>query len=94
MAYIADIINAPAPRNITTLKLMVAECTNILWFWKMQIGAQVAPVQGFSLMEIDENHKILSQHLEFNSIAWGIDTGESEQWSEHEPVLIYWQDSQ
>ena len=73
--YIATILNAPAPRNITTLKVMIADCTHILWYWRMQVGAQLEPVQGFNLMEIDENHKILGQYIEFNNIAWGVDTG-------------------
>jgi hypothetical protein len=77
VAYISSILNAPAPRNITTLKIMPAGCTNILWYWMMQVGIELAPVQGFNLMEIDENNKLLSQLIEFNSIAWAVDTGES-----------------
>ncbi|KIW71772.1 hypothetical protein PV04_00009 [Phialophora macrospora] len=75
VSYIASILNAPAPRNITTLKIMPAGCTNVLWYWRMQVGIELAPVQGFNLMEVDENNKLLSQLIEFNSIAWAVDTG-------------------
>ncbi|OCT46103.1 hypothetical protein CLCR_00510 [Cladophialophora carrionii] len=75
VAYIASILNAPAPRNITTLKLMPAGCTNILWYWKMQVGTDLVPVQGFNLMEVGENNKLLGQLIEFNSIAWAVNTG-------------------
>ena len=54
---------------------MPAGCTNILWYWKMIVGTDKAPVQGFNLMEIDENDKLAGQFVEFNSIAWSIDTG-------------------
>ena len=77
MAYVAAILNAPAPRNITTIKIMPAGCTNILWYWRMIVGADEAQVQGFNLMEIDENNQLAGQYVEFNSIAWGIDTGTS-----------------
>ncbi|EXJ65582.1 hypothetical protein A1O7_01923 [Cladophialophora yegresii CBS 114405] len=74
-AYIASVLNAPAPRNITTLKLMPAGCTNILWYWKMQVGTDLVPVQGFNLMEVGGNNKLLGQLIEFNSIAWAVNTG-------------------
>jgi hypothetical protein len=73
--YIETILHAPPPRNITTIKLMPAGCTHILWYWKMIIGMNAAPVQGFNLMEIRDG-QLAGQFVEFNNIAWGADIGE------------------
>ena len=75
IAYVAAILNAPPPRNVTTIKVLVAGCTNIMWQWKMNVGTNAAPVQGFNLMETDGNDKLVGQYVEFNSFAWGVDTG-------------------
>ena len=41
----------------------------------MIVGTNAAPVQGFNLMEVDDNKKLAGQYVEFNSIAWGVDIG-------------------
>lgn len=43
----------------------------------MLIGTNQAPVQGFSLMEVNGDKKLVGQFVEFNSLAWSIDTGVS-----------------
>ncbi len=53
---------------------MPAGCTNVLWYWKMYIGSEKLPIQGFNLMEVVDG-QLAGQYVEFNNIAWGIDTG-------------------
>jgi hypothetical protein len=69
-------LNSPSLTNITTLQVMPAGCTNVIWFWKMFVGSEQLEVKGFNLMQISTSGQLLGQFVEFNSIAWGTDTGE------------------
>lgn len=75
--YINGVLYAPSIEDIETIKVMPAGCSNVLWYWKMNIGSKQVPVQGFNLFEVDGDNKITDMFVEFNSIAWGLDIGES-----------------
>jgi len=54
---------------------------NIVWFWTFNgIGLSKYPVKGFNLFRIDDNFQIYEANIEFNSIAWGIDTFQLQQY--------------
>ena len=74
--YIQGVLLAPSITGITTIKTLVAGCTNVLWYWNMAgIGKATIPVNGFNLFEITPDKQIQDMFVEFNSIGWGIDTG-------------------
>ena len=75
-AYIAGVLNAPPVEGITTNEILVAGKNKILWYWTFYgIGSAQYEVKGFNLFTINENNQISQLNLEFNSIAWGLDTG-------------------
>ncbi|KAK5072499.1 hypothetical protein LTR64_005028 [Lithohypha guttulata] len=74
--YINGVLNAPPVEGISTLQVLVAGCDQILWQWVFTgIGSKVAQVKGFNLFGLNAQNQIKTVHLEFNSIAWGLDTG-------------------
>jgi hypothetical protein len=62
--------------GITTNEILVAGSSKILWYWTFfGIGTGQYEVKGFNLFTITPQGQISELHLEFNSIAWGLDTG-------------------
>jgi hypothetical protein len=74
--YINGVLNAPPVEGINTLEILVAGCYKILWYWKFTgIGTGEYEIKGFNLFSISEAYQIDAINLEFNSIAWALDTG-------------------
>ncbi|KIW37981.1 uncharacterized protein PV06_09958 [Exophiala oligosperma] len=74
--YIEGVLNAPGVEGINTLEVLVAGCNKILWYWLFTgIGSREYEVKGFNLFTITDVGQIVQVNLEFNSIAWGLDTG-------------------
>ncbi|OAL37259.1 hypothetical protein AYO20_03435 [Fonsecaea nubica] len=74
--YINGVLNSPGLSGIVTLDVLVAGCTNVLWYWKfLGVGSGQYEVKGFNLFAITPSLQLASANLEFNSIAWGLDTG-------------------
>jgi len=74
--YIGGVLNSPPVEGITTLEVLVAGCTKVLWYWNfLGIGSGQYEIKGFNLFDITDAGQIAEVHLEFNSIAWGLDTG-------------------
>lgn len=75
-AYIAGIQHAPADNGVNTLFVSVANCKNIVWHWDFAgVGSGEYPVKGFNYFALDSKCQCSRLDLEFNSIAWGLDTG-------------------
>lgn len=75
-AYIGGVLGAPPVTGVVDLEILVAGCTKVLWYWKfLGIGSKQYEVQGFNLFTVDSNLQVSQVNLEFNSIAWGLDTG-------------------
>ncbi|KAF2164454.1 hypothetical protein M409DRAFT_56716 [Zasmidium cellare ATCC 36951] len=72
------ILNAPPFGGVQTLKLLVF-CDQVLWYWNFNvIGSGEYPVKGFNLFTLRRqgNEVVASEvDIEFDSIAWGLDTG-------------------
>ncbi|OQV06603.1 hypothetical protein CLAIMM_11148 [Cladophialophora immunda] len=74
--YINGVLNSPGLNGITTLEILVAGCTKVLWYWNfLGVGSGQYEVKGFNLFTITPSLQIGQANLEFNSIAWGLDTG-------------------
>jgi hypothetical protein len=74
--YIDGVLNSPPVLGVETLEVLVAGCTKVLWYWDFtQIGSGEYEVKGFNLFSITAAGQINQTNLEFNSIAWGLDTG-------------------
>lgn len=55
---------------------LVAGCTKVFWYWKFTgIGNRQIPINGMNLFDITTDMQIADMFVEFNNIAWGIDTG-------------------
>lgn len=74
--------HAPADTGIETVFVTVANCNNIVWHWNFKgIGSAAYPVKGFNYFKMQQtfNYNVpwvaKELDLEFNSIAWGLDTG-------------------
>jgi hypothetical protein len=75
-AYIGGVLNAPPVEGINTLEILVSGCTKVLWYWVFTgIGTAQYEVKGFDLFSINSNLQIEKINLEFNSLAWALDTG-------------------
>jgi hypothetical protein len=77
--YVSTILAARAPLNISSINIMPAGCSNVLWQWNMLVAQNIMPVKGFNLMVINGNGQMQTQYVEFNSIAWATDIGECEK---------------
>ncbi|EXJ71515.1 uncharacterized protein A1O5_05323 [Cladophialophora psammophila CBS 110553] len=74
--YINGVLRAPGLNGITTIEILAAGCTKILWYWNfLGVGGAQYEVKGFNLFTITPSMRIAQVDLEFNSIAWGLDTG-------------------
>ncbi|KAI6833800.1 hypothetical protein KC332_g6123 [Hortaea werneckii] len=62
--------------NIRTIDIVIG-CNKIVWYWTApQIGTGEYEVKGFNLFEINSQYQICKTYLEFNSIAWGLNTNQ------------------
>ena len=74
--YIAGVLNAPPTQGITTIEVLVAGCTKILWYWNfLGVGSGQYEVKGFNLFTVTPQMQIQMAEIEFNSIAWALDIG-------------------
>ncbi|KAJ9664352.1 hypothetical protein H2198_000281 [Neophaeococcomyces mojaviensis] len=74
--YIGGVLNAPPVEGITTIRIYVADCNSVLWYWNfLGVGSGQYEIKGFNLFTLNAAGQILTTELEFNSIAWGLDTG-------------------
>jgi len=74
--YITGVLYSPAVTGIDTLEVDVANCNKVLWYWKFTgIGSEEYEIKGFNLFTITPAGQINQTNLEFNSIAWALDTG-------------------
>ncbi|WPH02386.1 Hypothetical protein R9X50_00524900 [Acrodontium crateriforme] len=78
-SYVAGITHAPTESGIETINVFVTDCNKILWHWNFKgVGSGVQEVKGFNLFTMApnlNNLQVTRLDLEFNSIAWGADTG-------------------
>jgi len=73
--YIEGIVDAPAYTDIETF-LIVPACGYITWHWAYNaIGSKKYRVKGFHLFQVTDAGQLKSARLEFNSVAWGADSG-------------------
>lgn len=74
--YINGVLSAQPVAGVNTIEILVAGCTKILWYWNFTgIGTGKYEVKGFNLFTLNSDNMIEKAHIEFNSIAWGLDTG-------------------
>ncbi|KAF2170891.1 hypothetical protein M409DRAFT_18863 [Zasmidium cellare ATCC 36951] len=77
-AWIQGVTQAPAFSGIKTLEVIVT-CDRIVWYWVFTgIGSAKHPAAGFNLFHLKRKGPQLQVEklfLEFDSIAWGLDTG-------------------
>lgn len=74
--YLNGVLNSPSVSGIETLEILVSGCKKIVWFWRITgIGSKKYPIKGFNLFTLNDAQQIETVDLEFNSIAWGLDTG-------------------
>ena len=75
--WISGLLSAEPAGGITTLNVFTADCNKIIWYWNfLDVGTSQYEVKGFNLFTLTSELKISQLNLEFNSIAWGLDTGE------------------
>ncbi|ETN40901.1 uncharacterized protein HMPREF1541_05181 [Cyphellophora europaea CBS 101466] len=77
-AYIEGTLSAPGIPEITQLAL-VHDCNSLIFFWEFNgIGGPMGAglrVRGISYQQVDDNNKVVSHNVEFNSLAWAENTG-------------------
>lgn len=74
--YIGGVLGAPPVEGINTVETLVAGCTKVLWHWNFTaIGSGQYEVKGFNLFDINAANQIELARIEFNSVAWALDTG-------------------
>lgn len=74
--YINGVLNSPPVQGVETIEILVAGCTKVLWYWNfVGIGSGQYEIKGFNLFDVTSSLQVSAVHLEFNSIAWGLDTG-------------------
>ncbi|KAK4501554.1 hypothetical protein PRZ48_007363 [Zasmidium cellare] len=76
--WIQGVTHAPAFSGIKTLEVIVT-CDRIVWYWVFTgIGSAKYPAAGFNLFHLKRKGpqlQVEKLYLEFDSIAWGLDTG-------------------
>lgn len=56
--------------------ILPAGCNKVVWYWTFTgIGSKLLPINGINIFEITSKKQIADMYVEFNNIAWGIDTG-------------------
>ncbi|USW57437.1 hypothetical protein Slin15195_G107560 [Septoria linicola] len=78
-AWIQGVTKAPPPQGIQTKDIVIG-CDKLVWYWSFEkVGAGRYPQNGFNLFHLVRNGGRLQADrldLEFDSIAWGLNTGE------------------
>lgn len=65
----------PPVTGINTLGIYISGCSKVLWQWQFTgVGTAEYPVKGFSLFTLNRKNLVVKTEIEFNSVAWGIDT--------------------
>jgi hypothetical protein len=73
-SVIANVLANP-DSGINTLEIIFT-CDKILWYWLFTgIGTRKFEIKGFNLFTITPARQISLANIEFNSIAWVLDTG-------------------
>ena len=74
--YITGIGYAPPVEGVDTLAVLVSCPDRILWQWNFTgIGSGEIGVKGFNLFTVTAAEQISTTYLEFNSVAWALNTG-------------------
>nr|POE75526.1 hypothetical protein CFP56_53638 [Quercus suber] len=74
--YIAGISHAPPSNGIVTLNTWVTGCHSIVWRWQFNgVGSSRYPVSGFNYFDLTAFNQIHRLYVEFDSVAWGLNTG-------------------
>lgn len=75
-AFVGGLTSQPGLPGFTTLQVF-HDCKNVLWQWRVTgLGSGQFPVKGFNAFVANPLTGVIqSNQLEFNSIAWGEDTG-------------------
>ncbi|KAK6371492.1 hypothetical protein LTS17_008742 [Exophiala oligosperma] len=74
--YIQGVLLAPSITGINTNMVLPAGCDKVVWHWTFTgIGTRQLPVNGINIFEITAKKQIADMYVEFDNIAWGIDTG-------------------
>ena len=71
--WVSEVTQHPET-GIQTLDIM-NDCTRIMWHWLFpHVGSGQYEVKGFNLLTVNLFQQITRADIEFNSIAWGLDT--------------------
>ena len=74
--FISEVLDYGPWPNIRTNEIIFG-CNKIVWYWTFpQVGTGQYEVKGFNLFEINSQYQICKTYIEFNSIAWGLDSNE------------------
>ncbi|GAB1729758.1 hypothetical protein NU195Hw_g5713t1 [Hortaea werneckii] len=74
--WIDEVLKYGPYPNTRTNDIIIG-CNKIVWYWTApQIGTGKYEVKGFALFEINSQYQICKTYLEFNSIAWGLNTNQ------------------
>ncbi|KAH9809190.1 hypothetical protein Tdes44962_MAKER06218 [Teratosphaeria destructans] len=69
---------SPPPfAQLESTNVLCAEDNVIFWSWRLAaVGSGKYPVKGTQLFYLDDHGQIYKSEFEFNSLAWGADTGQ------------------
>jgi hypothetical protein len=66
--------------GIQTLDILHS-CNKIAWHWLFpNVGSGQYEVKGFNLLTVNLQCQVTRADIEFNSIAWGLDTQQLYEW--------------
>ncbi|KAF2764763.1 hypothetical protein EJ03DRAFT_385745 [Teratosphaeria nubilosa] len=67
----------PPFAQLEVTNALCAEGNVIFWSWRLTaVGSGKYPVKGMQLLYLDDHGQIYKSEFEFNSLAWGADTGQ------------------
>jgi len=73
--FIDGVVLAPAISGMSTL-MSFHDCTHVAWHWIVTgLGKETYEVKGTNLFTVAPSLQVTDDQIEFNSIAWGGDTG-------------------
>ncbi|KAI7546429.1 hypothetical protein KC331_g5623 [Hortaea werneckii] len=74
--FISDVLDYGPWPDIHTNDIIFG-CNKIVWYWTFPyVGTGEYEVKGFNLFEINSQYQICKTYIEFNSIAWGLDSSQ------------------
>ncbi|KAI6909593.1 hypothetical protein D0869_11382 [Hortaea werneckii] len=74
--FISDVLDYGPWPDIHTNDIIFG-CNKIVWYWTFPyVGTGQYEVKGFNLFEINSQYQICKTCIEFNSIAWGLDSNQ------------------